>query len=138
MSNPLETIENLYRILKPDRYVLIRTPIASSYAWKKYGADWVQLDAPRHLFLHTIKSMQIMAHKVGFEINDIIFDSTEFQFLGSEQYIRDIPLIDERSYKSKSNETLFSEEEIRHYKAKATELNKNGEGDQACFYLYKK
>jgi SAM-dependent methyltransferase len=138
MSNPLETFENLYRILKPDRFALIRTPVASSYAWKKYGANWVQLDAPRHLFLHTVKSMQILADKVGFEIHDIIFDSTEFQFLGSEQYMRDIPLKDIRSYKTKSNESIFSEEEVRHFKEKAAELNKNGEGDQACFYLYKK
>jgi 2-polyprenyl-3-methyl-5-hydroxy-6-metoxy-1,4-benzoquinol methylase len=137
MPNQPETFENLHRILKPDRFVLLRTPIASSYAWKKYGANWVQLDAPRHLFLHTIKSINILAHQVGFEVNDIIFDSTEFQFLGSEQYMRDIPLRNNRSYKEKTNETLFSEEEIRSFKIKAAELNKNGEGDQACFYLYK-
>jgi SAM-dependent methyltransferase len=137
MSNPLETFENLYRILKPDRFVLIRTPIASSYAWKKYGANWVQLDAPRHLFLHTSKSIEIMVHKVGFEINDIIFDSTEFQFLGSEQYMRNIPLRDERSYKTKLTEGFFSDEEFQYFKEKAAELNKNCEGDQACFYLYK-
>lgn len=137
MPDPLEVFENLYRILKPNRFVLIRTPLASSYAWKKYGVNWIQLDAPRHLFLHTIESVRILAHKVGFEIDDIIFDSTEFQFLGSEQYMRDIPLRDERSYKATSAEAVFSDEEIRYFKEKTTELNKNDEGDQACFYMYK-
>ena len=138
MSDPLAVFENLYRILKPNRFVLIRTPLASSYAWKKYGVNWVQLDAPRHLFLHTIESMKILAHGVGFEINDIIFDSTEFQFLGSEQYMRDIPLRDERSYKVRSTEAIFSDKEIRYFKEEAAELNENGAGDQACFYLYKR
>ena len=107
MADPLEVFENLYRILKPNRFVLIRTPLASSYAWKKYGVNGVQLDAPRHLFLHTIESMRILAQKVGFEIDDIIFDSTEFQFLGSEQYMRDISLTDERSFKVRSTEATF-------------------------------
>ena len=78
-----------------------------------------------------------MAQKAGFEIRDIIFDSTEFQFLGSEQYVQDIPLMDERSYKKTSSGSVFSEKDFSRFKEKAAELNNSGEGDQACFYLWK-
>jgi SAM-dependent methyltransferase len=37
------------QLLKPDGRVLVRLPLAGSYHWKRYGTDWFQLDAPRHL-----------------------------------------------------------------------------------------
>lgn len=137
MPHPISTIKELYRLLKPKRYVLIRIPVASSFAWKKYGDNWVQLDVPRHLFLHTIRSIKIMADRVGFKVADIVFDSTAFQFWGSEQYFRDIPLRDARSYEVNSRKSIFSKKQIKSFEQKAIELNKNHDGDQACFYLYK-
>lgn len=137
MPNQQEIINTLFQRLRPNRCALIRIPLADSYAWKHYGINWVQLDAPRHLFLHSVKSIESMAQKAGFEIRDIIFDSTEFQFLGSEQYVQDIPLMDERSYKKTSSGSVFSEKDFSRFKEKSIELNNSGEGDQACFYLWK-
>jgi SAM-dependent methyltransferase len=133
MSHPKDIFEQLYRLLKPQRYLLIRIPVASSFAWKKYGVNWAQLDAPRHFFLHTPESIQILANKVGFEIVNVIYDSTEFQFWVSEQYLRDIPLKE----KSNTKNSIFSAEEIEAFKTEAEKLNSEKQGDQACFYLYK-
>ncbi len=55
MSEPVKVLEDLSRILNSNRYLLIRIPVIDSYAWKKYRENWVSLDAPRHLFLHTEK-----------------------------------------------------------------------------------
>ncbi|NIS74274.1 MAG: methyltransferase domain-containing protein [Deltaproteobacteria bacterium] len=137
MADPLDVFRELHRLLKPGRYVLMRIPVASSYAWRKYNVNWVQLDAPRHLFLHTIKSIQILADKTGFQVADIQFDSNEFQFWGSEQYAMKIPLRDGRSYAENPNNAIFSEEQIRSFKEKASMLNESHDGDQACFFLYK-
>ena len=137
MPHPLTVFQQLYRLIRPNRYVLIRIPVASSYAWRKYGINWVQLDAPRHLYLHTIKSIQILAERVGFQIEEIVFDSTEFQFWGSEQYVNDIALRDKNSYAENPATCIFSDEQISKYKVQAIELNKNNDGDSACFYLYK-
>lgn len=137
MADPLHVLQELHRMLKSDRYVLIRIPVASSYAWEKYGGDWVQLDVPRHLFLHTVKSMNILADQVGFKIKETVFDSTEFQFWGSEQYRQGIPLRDSRSLSENLKNSIFSKKQIKEFKAKADELNKKQIGDQACFYLYK-
>ncbi len=137
MPDPESALRELNRLLKKGRFVLIRIPVASSFAWRDYGVHWVQLDAPRHLFLHTLKSMQILAHRVDFRIADVVFDSGSFQFWGSEQYLQDISLYDSRSYAVNPKASIFSAHQIEAFQKRAWELNNNKEGDQACFYLYK-
>jgi SAM-dependent methyltransferase len=138
MPDPLPTLQKLYSLLNPDRYVLIRTPVAASFAWREYGVDWVQLDAPRHLFVHSLRSMQLLADGTGFEVLDVVFDSTEFQFWGSEQYRCGIPLEDDRSFSANPERSIFSPDDMRQFRARAAELNALRDGDQACFYLYKR
>lgn len=137
MADPLSVLKKAYCLLKSDRYVLIRIPVGSSFAWEKYKINWVQLDAPRHLFLHSTKSMQILVGQAGFRIENIVFDSGSLQFWASEQYARDIPLRDRRSYLMNPESSMFSAEDIQRFEEKAKELNRNKKGDQACFYLYK-
>ena len=137
LAEPLRVLQHLYRLLTPNGHVLIRIPIASSFAYKKYGTNWVQLDAPRHLFLHTIKSINILAAQAGFKLTEVAYDSTDFQFWASEQYIRDIPLKDERSYALNPAGSGFSREDILKFKEAARELNQKEAGDSACVYLHK-
>lgn len=137
MPEPLSVLKKLYELLKPGRHLLIRIPIAGSYGWKKYGVNWALLDAPRHLFLHTTKSLKVLAQRAGLELADVLFDSTGFTFWASEQYIKDITLSGEKSYFVSPANSMFSQEEIDAYDAQAVELNKKGEGDCACFYLYR-
>ncbi len=137
MLNPHEVIKNLYRVLKPNRYALLRIPVFSDFIWQKYGTSWVQLDAPRHLFLHTARSMKILADKAGFQISRVVYDSTPFQFWASEQYLQDIPLMDSRSYFKNPDESIFSKAQIEAFTVQADQLNREEDGDQASFYLYK-
>jgi len=136
MPQPWLILKELYRLLKPDRYLLIRVPVAS-FAWRHYGVNWMQLDAPRHLFLHTTKSVQLLADQAGFQVMEVIFDSTDLQFWASEQYLKDIPFRDQRSYYENPRRSIFSKEQIEAFQARAVELNNNHDGDQAAFYLYK-
>lgn len=136
MSLPLEVLKKTYSILNPGGFVLIRVPVTGE-AWEKYHENWVQIDAPRHFYIHSIKSMKILTEKAGFKLNDIVFDSTEFQFWGSEQYKKGIPLISEQSYAVNPGKSLFTPDEISSYLSEAKELNRKNEGDQACFYLMK-
>jgi SAM-dependent methyltransferase len=78
--------------LAPDGMCRVAVPLADSWAHEHYGTNWVQLDAPRHLYLHTPESLRIVAEKAGFTVRDIFYDSFELQFWGSEQYAVDIPL----------------------------------------------
>ena len=98
------------------------------WAWKHYGCHWVQLDAPRHLFLHTQKSFAILANNSGFTIDQVVYDSTDFQFWGSEAYLRDMPL-------SKGSKPTYLER--FKMQRRAALLNAQREGDTAQFYLRK-
>lgn len=137
MPHQSQVLKDIHRLLNSNGYVLLRIPVASSYAWRVYGEDWVQLDAPRHLFLHTEESLSILARQAGFEITSVVYDSTGFQFWGSEQYKRDIPLRHERSYAENPHSSLFTKGELRTFNTKAQHLNEERDGDQACFYLRK-
>lgn len=129
MSNPEEVIKHISRLLDPDGCALIRIPVSDSFAWHKYRDFWVGLDAPRHFFLHNPLSMKILLEKTDMYTDQIVFDSTEFQFTGSEKYLRNLLF--------STPDTIFTRKELRQFKMDAKELNKNGQGDAACFYLKK-
>lgn len=136
-ENPLLLLAKIKGALADNGCILIRIPLCDSYAWRTYREHWIQLDAPRHFFLHTKKSMSLLADKAGLRITNIVYDSNEFQFLGSEQYKQDIPLNASLSFTNSPEKTIFTKEEITQYKELAEKLNGEQDGDQACFYLRK-
>jgi len=137
LVDPMGTMEQLSGIVAPGGSVLIRMPVAGTHAWRTYGADWYQLDAPRHLFVHTEESLAIIARRAGFEIAGAVYDSTGRQFWVSEQYRRDIPMNDERSYLRNPKGSVFTPEDIEKFDREAERLNAERQGDQACFCLRK-
>jgi SAM-dependent methyltransferase len=118
---------------------VIRVPLSSSYAWKHYRTHWVQLDAPRHFYLHSIRSLELLASRVGMRLDRTVYDATSLQFWGSEQYARDIPLLDPRSYaQSKNGESVvFTRDEIKDFQRRTREMNASGEADQAALFFTK-
>jgi hypothetical protein len=88
----------------------------SSKVWEEYGTDWVELDAPRHLYLHSLKSIKLLAKEEDFELVDFFCDSTELEFWGSEQYRRDIPLMSEDSFCINPSKSNFTYREISEFK----------------------
>ncbi len=137
VADQVETLSKAASLLKSGGTCLVRVPTASSWAWKHYGVNWVQLDAPRHLFLHSIDSMKLLSEKVGLKMKEVVYDSFAFQFWGSEQYLKDIPLNDERSYAVNPDKSLFSKDDIAAFEKRSVELNQQQQGDQAAFYLVK-
>jgi SAM-dependent methyltransferase len=131
----LETLRKVYHMLARNGVCLVAMPLKTEYVWNLYGVNWVEIDAPRHFFVHTMRSFAILAEEAGFVIDDVIFDSTEFQFWGSEQYKNDIPLEADNSWRRNQKKSMFSRNKMREFKRMAEELNKAKLGDQATFYL---
>ena len=129
MEFPEKVLSKLSTLIEDNGCILIRIPLAGSYAWRKYKTNWVQLDAPRHFYLHTVKSMSILAEKSGLKLDEVKFDSTSFQFIGSEKYLR--------GYKITDSNNLFSKTQLNAFENEAIKLNSLNDGDTACFYLYK-
>jgi hypothetical protein len=138
ISAPLEELQKVRELLSETGKCIIRIPVVDSYAWEHYRTDWVQLDAPRHFFLYSLKSFTLLAEKAGLMVEKVEFDSTAFQFWGSEQYKKDIPLDSDRSYHVCQQTSVFTSKELREFKRRSIALNRDHAGDQVIFYLNKK
>jgi SAM-dependent methyltransferase len=129
IPDQLETLQAAAQLLAASGTCVVRIPVIG-YAWEKYGTNWVQLDPPRHFFLHTEKSMELLAQKAGLRVKSIDYDSNEFQFWGSELYCRGIAL-----NAAGVPREFFNPAQFRGFKKKADELNAERRGDQAIFHL---
>lgn len=107
--------------------IIVRVPVANSYADRHYGADWVSLDPPRHLGVPSPTGMDAAASLAGLRVERVFFDSTPMQFWGSEHYQNDMPLTDERAGCPPGRE--------RELAKRSDKLNREGQGDTAGFVL---
>lgn len=135
LPDPQPALHGLAERLAPGGAIIIHVPLADSYASRYYGADWVQLDAPRHLMVPTAKAMALLAERAGLRVVRSARASWGFQFWGSEQSRRGIPLRSERSYAMNPEASLFSEDDIASFERRAAELDAAGEGDAGVFVL---
>lgn len=131
MPNPRDALSKLAGLLHPHGALLIRIPVAGGYAWRKYRNHWVSLDPPRHLHLHTPRSMVILAASCGLRIERVFYDSDAQQIVSSEMYLRDIPLREA----AQAMDSVFSREELTWIGTFAKELNARRDGDFAGFVL---
>lgn len=132
IKDPHVELKAVFDLLHKGGECMIRVPTVSSYAWEHYREHWVQLDAPRHYFLHSAKSMELLAKFCGLDVRNVTYDSTKSQFQGSELYKRGIPMVS-----AKGNEKFFTRAQLRSWKNQADRLNSEKRGDQAVFYLMK-
>ena len=137
IPNPCETLTSVSRLLSKDGVCILRIPTVSSFAWEKYKVNWVQLDAPRHIFLYSIDSIKVLASNSGMYLKEYYYDSTAIQFWGSEQYLRNITLNSPESFSNNPRKSIFSKKEIKSFKKLSEELNRNNQGDQVILYLKK-
>ena len=137
MEDQHKVFKHLTKIVKKGKILLIRIPVCSSRAWKIYRENWFALEAPRHYFNHTEKSILMLAEQYGFREKYISYDSRSIQFWGSEQYKKDIPLMDESSYFINPGNSVFSKEEIDEFEKETVKVNESGEGDQIVLFLVK-
>lgn len=135
LSNPEENLSAAESLLAENGEILIRTPTVDSFAWRHYKDKWVQIDAPRHFIIHSKKSISEIAGWCGLIMYNVIYDSNDFQFWGSEQNKRGIPLTASCSYAVNRQNSIFTEKEICEFRQRAHRLNLDGQGDQAAFFL---
>lgn len=135
MPAPSHALAEMRRLLVPAGRLLIRIPVADSYAWRRYGVNWVNLDAPRHLFLHTTESIRRLAAQNNLTISGIVFEGNPSQFIASDQYERDIPLADPRSVYAGGFRRWVGMWRAHRLSARVDDLNREGQGDWACFEL---
>ena len=138
VPDQLATLRKASALLSRNGVCLIRMPIKTDYIWNRYGTNWVQIDAPRHYMIHTVKSFELLLKKTDLIMENTVFDSGVWIFLASEQYMMGIPLRSQESYSENPEKSIFNAEQIRTFEKIAKQLNRAGQGDQAAFCLRKK
>jgi SAM-dependent methyltransferase len=131
VADPRGTLQKAARLLAPRGKCLVRVPVLGQ-VWEEYGNNWVQLGPPWHMWIPTKKAMKSLADSAELKVETVEYDSTPFQFWGSELCRRDVPLntLDPSNLKQR-----LRFREMSGFRKRAEELNLAGRGDQAVFVL---
>jgi hypothetical protein len=121
--------------LSPGGTCLIRVPTVSSAVWQRYRTGWADFDAPRHLFLHSHKSLLLLCESVGLHMVHLTCDSDDFGYWVSELYKRDISLFDEATGQIRDKKSYFSEIELHNFDAAAAHDNAKLTGGRLTAYF---
>ena len=70
LHDPNGTLIESLRILKPGGLLVMTTPNVKSLGASEFGAFWRGWEAPRHLHLFSVESLQRLTQCAGFEIAD--------------------------------------------------------------------
>jgi SAM-dependent methyltransferase len=125
--------QEIFRLLRPGGRCIVRIPTIDSQMWEEYGASWVQLDPPRHFYLHSRSSIAQLFKGAGLKVTSIIDDSTAFGLLGSEKVRLGRPLIEPETGASDFDE-IFSRECRTTASRRARELNTLARGDSIAVH----
>jgi SAM-dependent methyltransferase len=133
--DPMVAAKQAVSLLSPAGRLLVRMPTVSSEAFERYGAQWVQFDAPRHMTVFSRPGMGRLAATAGLQVVDTWDDSTSFQFWGSEQVLAGVPLESPSSHMVDPAVSSFSARQIAEWDRYARKLNAANRGDQAAWVL---
>jgi SAM-dependent methyltransferase len=134
VRDPAATLASAGRLLRPGGVIVVRTPVIDGWFWEAYGSNWWELDPPRHLFVHSRRSIEIMAAAAGLVVDRVHCDSTYLEILASDQIARDIPWRDPASiWNDLTDPGLRPSIEDAH--AQVARLNAEGRGGRAMFVL---
>ena len=134
VGDPLDVLISIDRLLTDSGMALVSIPVYPNAAFDIFKEDWYQWDAPRHLFLHSVKSMEFLCQKAGLRIQDINYNSDYRQFVSSLLCRSGVP------YMEQSNEVMVTgigQQQIDQFKKLTEELNRKGYGDHAVFVIVK-
>lgn len=128
LADPLATLSLLKGHLSDRGRILVRIPLAGSYAHWRYGLNWVNLDVPRHLFIPSLTGFGHIARQAGLEVIHQEFDGEEPSLLLSESY---------SAGRSMSTAIRPPRADRRRYRRFTRHLNSVGAGDLGLFVLKK-
>lgn len=68
LHHPLADLQVIQRLLKPDGYLILSTPIRHSLGNRLFGRFWVGYELPRHLHIFSEATLSKLLAKAGFEL----------------------------------------------------------------------
>ncbi|MCM1027935.1 MAG: methyltransferase domain-containing protein [Roseburia sp.] len=125
MADPLEALRSARRLLKDDGVLTMTIPTWPNVAFEKYGPHWYQLDAPRHLFLHSKESLDYLAQEAGLQVFERKYNSNYGQFTRSYLYQHGVPYWEQKPFVEKH----FTRSEREKLERESELANEREQGD---------
>jgi len=72
VTDPVQTLRGVSRILKPGGVAILSTPNPSGWGAKLFGKRWINWHAPYHLQFFTLCSMQMAAEQTGLVVEKAV------------------------------------------------------------------
>lgn len=74
IADPIACLCDAAGKLASGGYIVVRIPLAGSFAHAVFGTTWWQFDAPRHVTLFSAAAFQTVAENMGLGLQEIVFD----------------------------------------------------------------
>ncbi len=132
VTDPLETLQSAGRLLKPGGTLEITLPVFPNMAFERFGAHWYQIDAPRHIILHSVDSIRLLADRSGLIVDEIQYNSTMAEILVSYFYQHGV------HYSDISTDLVYqhyTKEQIDEIQRLVDQCNEEKYGDHAVVFL---
>lgn len=84
-KNPREILTKARELLNENGAILIAVPDFGGFQSKMFGANWLHLDLPRHLFHFNIRSLKLLLKQCGFAAKWHRHQEFEYDLLGWSQ-----------------------------------------------------
>ena len=133
VTDPRASLAAAARLLRRGGQVIVRTPVMGTALWRRYTGEWWELDPPRHLFVFSADALTRMAAAVGLELEEVVQETHFKEFVGSEQYRRDLAMFEPGSWFLDPDASGFSPDEFAVFADDARRANEAGDAGRACF-----
>ena len=133
VPDPRRALGAAARMLRPGGRVVVRTPVMGMALWQRYGTDWWELDAPRHLFVFSAAGLERIARDAGLELEEVTQETGAKEFIGSEQYRRDVAMFEPGSWFVDPAASSIAAPELAAFGEDANRANRDREAGRACF-----
>jgi SAM-dependent methyltransferase len=133
VPDPPAALHAAARLLRPGGRVVVRTPVIGTALWERYGTDWWELDPPRHLFVFSAPALEAMAVAAGLELEETVQETHPKEFIGSEQYRRDLAMFEPDSWFEDQAGSWVGDADLVRFADDARRANETGQAGRACF-----
>lgn len=134
MTDPLEVMLSAARLLKPGGWLAMDIPVFPNAAFDIFGAYWYQIDAPRHIFLHSKESLEYLEKHSGLKIMKMEYNAEKEMVIRSFLYSMGVPFYEQTM---KLALQYFTREDIKEMEQMINDLNQTGYSDHAQIFWRK-